>query len=227
MKNKFSVVGVVVAVGIYLLWRFVLGPYVFMGAKNITGSGWDDAKPELSGKVRIALTEFFLPLDLKPPQIDAMVDCTTEKLVEFLNGTDCSYYYVESTTTMEEHLAEQDKCLNAANYDDTEALFVTQCAAQHIPNDWEIWDKQLTESYEEVLKVDVTDAAARKKMVQCMVVATKETLNASACKPLKEGAKKIEELLVTPDTCMTEEEGLEAKLEAASTACAPEAAPAQ
>lgn len=227
MKNKFSVVGVIVAVGIYLLWRFVLGPYVFMGAKNLTGSGWDDAKPELSGKVRVALTEIFEPMDIDANQLNQVVDCTTDKLVEFLNTTECSYYYVESTTTMEEHLKEQEICLDKAGSEAKEAAFVAECINRHVMNDWQIWNKPLTQSYDELLTATMPDASARKKTVECMVGATRDTLNASGCKPLKADSKSFEDLLVTPDTCMTATEGLEAKLDEATAKCAPEPAPAQ
>lgn len=93
-------------------------PFFVASAKihiqNMMHTGWNSARSEL----RLA---FEKEVNTAAPDLDAGVktkylDCVTDKAVDYLNHTTCSYLYNKFITTTEEHMKAQDECIMASGY---------------------------------------------------------------------------------------------------------------
>lgn len=122
---KKQVIGVLVAVVALAVWKLVIPAIV------ISTAGWDDARPELVGKLKSGLPpEARAALGTKT---DAVVGCVADKAIAFLNTTDCKYKYNQTTTSEAEHLKEQDACLEKVEYVKKEEAYAMECMKQHAP----------------------------------------------------------------------------------------------
>ena len=97
-------------------------------AQNMMHMGWNDAKKDLRKTFEKELTNLDLPDDVK----NKYLDCAVEKAIGFLNQTVCSYHYNKMTTTVEEHLKQQDECIKTSGYESAMERFFETCANETI-----------------------------------------------------------------------------------------------
>ncbi|MFH1530392.1 MAG: hypothetical protein ABIK09_06615 [Pseudomonadota bacterium] len=217
-KRMVSIgLGILVAGG-FVAARYFLFPELEIKARKAAGAGWTEAKPEIKGNISSALSEGFVDIDLKQGVLDQVATCVTDKVVEFLNSTDCDYYFNESTTTEAEHLAAQEACLKGVGYDAKEMEFTLACAKQHVPKDWNIMRPLLSREMDVALQGQILDAAKRKGAVDCVVGKTVELLGKTECAPLNQAAETAEQLFTPADECF-ENAGIKAEAEEAIGAC--------
>ncbi len=217
-KRMVSIVLGILVAGGFLAAKFYLFPELEISARKAAGAGWTEAKPEIKGNILSALREGFVDIDLRQDVMDKVATCVTDQIVEFLNGTDCDYYYNESTTSEAEHLKAQEACLATIGYDAKEIEFTIECAKQHVPKDWNIMRPLLSREMDAALQGQILDAAKRKTAVDCVVGQTVELLGKTECAPLNPAAKTPEQLFTPADECF-ENAGIKAQAEEAIGAC--------
>lgn len=195
-------IGIVVAVAAVLLWKFVIGPSIQVTASNVTGHGWDDAEAELQGKIQGVLQQSLSVFELPNNVTQKMAKCTTAKAIEFLNATDCSYLYNETTTSEEKHLAGQEECLKRAGYESKEEQFTFECMKEHFPNDWKYMKKTLEDSFVSSFSQEGVEKPEAITMSACITGKSIELLNARKCALVNKAAAKPEELISSMDGCI-------------------------
>jgi len=211
------VLGVLIAGGFLAAKHFIF-PEMEIEARKAAGEGWTDAKPEIKGNMISTLREAFVDVDLGHEVLDRTAGCVSDRIVEFLNGTDCDYYYNESTTSEAEHLADQEACLQGIGYEDKELEFTLACAKQHVPSDWNIMHPALYREMDAALEDQIVDAAKRKVAVDCVVKRITGLLGKTGCSPLNPDATTMEQLFSPADQCL-EDAGIQAEAEEAIGAC--------
>jgi hypothetical protein len=219
MMKKGGIVGTIVVIGLIAVWKLVLAPSGEKALIEATGKGWDDAKGEIKPMILEGLSEGLKDSDVGPMEKGVIADCVTDKVVEFLNGTDCSYLYVETVTSKEEHLKQQEECFVKVKLEEKEEAFMVECMKAKLPNDWKIARSSILKAYEEAM-TDIADTSLRKKTAECITDKTIAILNGSDCKPINDKATTAEELVTPADGCM-DKPGLADKLAQAGTECAP------
>lgn len=217
-KRMVSIVLGILVAGGFVAAKYFLFPELEISARKAAGAGWTEARPEIKGNIMSALREGFVDIDLRHDVMDKVATCVTDKVVEFLNGTDCDYYYNESTTSEAEHLKAQEACLAQVGYDDKEVTFTIECAKEHVPKDWNIMRPLLRREMDAALQEQILDAAKRKGAVDCVVDKTVELLGKTPCAPLNPAATTPEQLFTPADECF-DDAGIKAEAEEAIGAC--------
>ena len=211
------VIGVVVAGG-FLAAKVFLFPELEISARKAAGAGWTEAEGEIRGNVLSGLREGFVDIDLPSGVLERVATCVTEKVVGFLNGSDCDYYYNETTTSEAEHLAAQEACLQGVGYDAKEVEFTIACAQAHVPKDWAIMRPLLSREMDDALKDRILDAAKRKGAVDCVVDKTVALLGTTECAPMNPEATTPEQLFTPAEECF-EAAGIRPEAEEAIGIC--------
>ena len=135
------------------------------------------------------------------PKIKTMGDCIVTKAITFLNGTDCDYHYVKSTTSKSDHIAKQKKCLKKVGFEKKLELFTVECAQQQLPDDWGILRNALQTEIDKSLKKKYPDANKRKKVVDCMTKKSIIGLQKSKCRPINKEGKTFKTLFTKVVDC--------------------------
>ena len=217
-KRMVSIVLGVLVAGGFVAARYFVFPELEIEARKAAGAGWTEAKSEIKGNIVSALREGFVDIDLRADVLDRVAVCVSDKVVDFLNDTDCDYYFNESTTTEAEHLVNQEACLKQVGYDAKEVEFTIACAKEHVPKDWNIMRPLLSREMDAALKEQILDAAKRKEAVDCVVGKTVELLGKTGCPPLNPKATTLEQLFTPADECF-ETAGIQAEAEEAIGVC--------
>ena len=217
-KRMTSIILGVLVDGGFVAAKYFLFPEIEISARKAAGDGWTEARPEIKGNIMSALREGFVDIDLRHDVMDNIATCVTDKVVGFLNGTDCDYYYNESTTSEAEHLQAQEACLAQVGYDAKEMAFTIDCAKQHVPKDWNIMRPLLGHEMDAALQGQILDAAKRKEAGDCVVGKTVELLGKTECTPLNLKATTPEQLFTPADECL-DDAGIKAEAEEAIGAC--------
>jgi hypothetical protein len=194
-------IGIAIAIVAGLLWQFVIGPQMEVSTKNALDSGWDDAKAEVAQQQKAAYAESLKGIGLSDAVLDALAGCTADKAIAFLNTTDCSYLYNQTTTSEEEHLAEQEKCMDKVGYSAKEEQFSFECMKANIPNDWNIMSAQLKESLAAGFVAEGLDAAIAGPYAECAVPKMVALMKKRECPLINKTAEKPEDLMLSSDDC--------------------------
>lgn len=217
-KRMVSIVLGVLVAGGFVAAKYFVFPELEIQARKAAGTGWDEARPEIRGNVMSGMREAFVDIDLKQADMDKVCGCVTGKIVDFLNGTDCDYYFNESTTTEAEHMKKQEACLNEVGYDNKEMEFMIACSKQDLPKDWSIMRPLMAQEMDAAVLVQIPDAMERKQAVDCVVSKTIELLGTTDCTPVNPDATTPEQLFIPAEECF-EKAGITAKAEEAIAAC--------
>lgn len=201
------------AVIAFLAWRFIIGPQ--MAANDAT---WDDARPALAAKFTRALGEG-MRLDADSEAGRDIVTCMTLKATAFLNTTNCTYAYNESTTSRDRHLATQRACLKSVRYDEHETVWALDCLQEHGPDDWSFYRGIIAAQVEGASAERGMDPKQAAEMGECMGEKLALRLQQTGCKPLNRDATKAAEVLRL-DACM-EDEAVAKDFRDLREACAP------
>jgi len=129
----FQLVSFLVACGVFLFFKFGVGVFATSAkihAKNVTHSGWDGARTELRSSFEKELKSVELPPEIKTKYLD----CITQKAIDYLNQTACSYHYNKFTTSAQEHVKEQDACINNSGYAEAMDKQFEACGDEVIKN---------------------------------------------------------------------------------------------
>jgi hypothetical protein len=207
-----------IAVVAILVWKFVIGPSLAVTASNTAGMGWNDAKPELAANFQATFAKDFASFELGPANIKTLSDCCAEKAVAFLNTTDCSYLYNQTTTSEAEHTKNQEACLAKVKYTEQEEKIGLACLLQHFPNDWKHLKNFMREAYEASFAQSGMSAADIKKTSQCLADGSVKIANQRKCQVVNKQATNLETLFNNFDTCM-KEPGKDAEFEALMASC--------
>ena len=127
--KKGNLIGTLVGLVVLFGGKYIYGAFftsVGIEAMSMAGAGWDDSRETFleSYKAEVNKSEHFksVPEDVK----ERYINCLADKTVEFLNQTECKYLYNQMTTSKEEHLKEQDACVQASGLG-------TAIAEKHVP----------------------------------------------------------------------------------------------
>jgi hypothetical protein len=191
-----------VGIAVVVLWKFVVGPSLAVTAQNTLGAGWDDAKPELMAQFSSTFATDWSMFELGQPKIQELADCCATKAVAFLNTTDCSYLYNQTTTTEEEHLKNQEVCMAKVKYDEEEMKFSLECLREHFPEDWKHLKAPLIQGYESSFTSNGVPAAEAKKMATCITDGSVTLANNRKCPVVNKQATTFEDLVNSIDTCI-------------------------
>lgn len=116
MKETFRKLwGVTVVVGTLLVVKLVIPLFYTSAAITVQNSlhmGWNSARSEIRRQFEAELKN----MDIDPLKKSKYLDCITDKSIDFLNGTTCSYHYNKVTTTKAEHIKQQDACVEKSGY---------------------------------------------------------------------------------------------------------------
>jgi len=126
-KEIIQFLSFLVPVAVFLIAKFGVGIFATSAkihTNNMMHSGWESARAELRKSVEKEVGAVALPPDIKKNY----VDCVTNKAVDFLNHTVCSYLYNKLTTTREEHLKAQDECIAKSGYNQEMEKIADVCA---------------------------------------------------------------------------------------------------
>jgi len=126
-KEIVQFLSFLIPIAVFFIAKFGVGVFTTSAkihTKNMTHSGWDSARAELRKSVEKEVESVALPSEIKKNY----VDCVTNKAVDFLNHTVCSYLYNKLTTTMEEHLRSQDECIAKSGYNQELEKIAEVCA---------------------------------------------------------------------------------------------------
>jgi len=132
-KEMIKLLSFVFVVGVFLFFKFGVGlvtTSATIHAKNAVHKGWDGARAELRKAFESQVQEIKLPPEIKAKYLD----CVTQKAIDFLNNTTCSYLYNKMTTTQEEHLRKQDACVMQSGYMEALEGFAEACGKEVIPD---------------------------------------------------------------------------------------------
>jgi hypothetical protein len=117
------VVGIVIAVK---YGKVLFATSTTIHAQNMMHMGWNDAKKDLKKTFEKSLEG----IDLSADEKNRYLDCAVEKAVGFLNNTVCSYHYNKMTTSVEEHLKQQDECIKTSGYAAAMDKYFETCAEE-------------------------------------------------------------------------------------------------
>jgi hypothetical protein len=106
-------------------------------AQNMMHTGWNDAKKDL----RKTFEKNLVGIDLPEATKNKYLDCAVEKAVGFLNQTVCSYHYNKMTTSVEEHLKQQDECIRTSGYASAMEKYFEACADETIAMNQNVTEK--------------------------------------------------------------------------------------
>jgi len=194
MKGKGIIVAVVL-LGLGALFKYVIWPKVAVEALQKV-SGWDDARAELTAGIQTDLdTGLGTMLEIPADKKQALLKCIVDKKIEFLNGTDCKYYYAEGTTTEAEHLKTQEECLKKANAEAKDEETFLLCAHGNLPNSWALAAGTIKKEFGPEVAPAVRD---------CLVDGMVKAFDEFGCPLLNKEAKKAEEILTNPEKCMAD-----------------------
>jgi len=194
MKGK-GIIVTIILVGLAVLFKYVIWPKFAVEALQKV-SGWEDARAEITAGVQTDLTmgigtQIEIPADRK----DGLVKCIVDKKIEFLNGTECKYYYAEGTTTEAEHLKTQEECLKKANLEAKDEENFLACTLGNLPNTWALASSAIKKEFGPEIAPAVRD---------CMVDGMVKAFDQFECPLLNKEAKKVEEVLTNPEKCMAD-----------------------
>lgn len=209
-------VGVLVGIGVIVALKFGL-PSLWVAAESAIGHGWDDARPELLAKNKASVAENLALFDIDDSVKQELAECVTDRTIEFLNTTDCTYRYNPSTTNEQEHLREQEACFERAGVRQKEEEFDIQCSRQVFPNDWSIIRPVLHRDFTSGFVAQGTEKAAAERSATCVSSKAIELLGASDCPLIN--LDPTQKLMNTVDDCLQRPE-LAPRFEAAVASCA-------
>jgi hypothetical protein len=192
--------------GAGVLWKFVIGPSVAVTAQNSLGTGWNDAKPDLSAQFSSAFSTDWAMFNLDTAKIQELSNCCADKAVAFLNSIDCSYLYNQATTSETEHLKKQEACMTKVKYDEAETKFSIDCLREHFPNDWQHLKPPLNQGYEASFIENGVSVADAKKLAVCIAEGCVTLANDRKCPVVNKSATIYENLVNDIDTCIKDPE---------------------
>ena len=195
MKSKGGIIITVVLIGLGVLFKYVIWPKFAVEAIQKV-SGWEDARSEITAGIQTELTTgLSTQIDLPADKKDALLKCLVDKKIEFLNGTECKYYYAEGTTSEAEHLKNQEECLKKANMEAKDEENFIACALVNVPNTWALAAAAITKEFGAEMPAATRD---------CFVDGMVKAFDQFGCTLLNKEAKKAEEILTNPEKCMAD-----------------------
>ena len=91
---------------------------------NISHVGWNSAKGDIKKTFQLGLKDGDFSEELK----NNYVDCMADRAIAFLNNTSCSYKYNPVITQKEDHLRDQDDCVEKSGYTKELDVIASSCA---------------------------------------------------------------------------------------------------
>jgi hypothetical protein len=153
--------------------------------KKISGSGWDDARPELEKRYKALVKEGLS--NITPQEEKDYIKCRTDLIIPWANQSGCSYHYNTLTTSKEEHTQDQEACLKDRNLEAKEAEFDSICGNKHLPADWKIFESVFYQTFLKAYKAKLSAGApVNTNVPSCVVANYTKLLNSSMCVPYPE-----------------------------------------
>lgn len=193
-------IGSVIVVGLLIAAKVWLMPWLSIRAEQAAGTGWDDAHAELLTTYQEAM-ESWENLDLGADTKLKISQCITDKAITFLNTTDCRYKYNQTTTSMAEHLTEQEKCMETVKFEEKEFELTMECAKEHIPSDWKQLQRKLAEEFTAAFK-DKLPAAQTKTVGACVADKAVQFAGVKGCDLVNREATTADDQINSLDTCL-------------------------
>ncbi len=190
------------------------------GAKQLPPRGhhWDDAKGQLASTYAAALEKELSPLGVVGDQLRKASVCMAEKMVGFLNTTECRYHYNTADMSKEQHLANQEQCLKKVGSQAKEEAATFECGKKHFTNDWAVRKDLIAKEFETAFVKKGTEATKAITLSACIASAVVASLQESDCKLIDVEATEPAKLFRTLDGCLERPE-LKSKFDAIIARC--------
>ena len=122
-KGMFALI--LILGGILFNYGFrVIMASVRMQVENMNHAGWNSAREDLKKQFQSTLEGGDFTEELKT----AYVDCMADRAIAFLNNTSCSYKYNPTITKKDDHLRDQDDCVEKSGYTKELDVIASSCA---------------------------------------------------------------------------------------------------